>query len=871
MQSRRIRRTAGSPSRCCLSRWLGALSGAIIVSACGGGGSTVPDPPPVAAGFSIDVTPSDAIAFAASGRLLTVSVTRTGGFAADIAVALANPPQGVTAEPVVFSGTVASLPMQLVLDETVLPGTLALAIDGSGGGTSAQARPQLGVQAAQPRARERIAAALAANGIDRETSWLYRLYALAGDPRLPEAYLGSGSTEEDVGLFAQIEVALPQMTPAMQAAMRPFLVRPDHLESIYRRPGTSAISNASGSQRKHAAAAPASTCVAGRQWRSARSATIPIRVWSECYDDADLTTWSTNRADATMQVFEKVYAQMVTLMGAPRPDAGGDDGGGDDAIDVYIVGSYSLTRTTQAIDAAAIGDAYGYAKPAGPCQANAAGNQVCSGYLVLPAANAGTQLQRSTIIHEFFHVLQFARNASLAGVEEWFYEASARWVESHYDRELDWPAKVAFAKVHKPWFKTFMATDDSVSSTAVNHPYASYIWPFFLEQETGGNAIVGQVWRGLESARTAADEDRIIDGAYGFDANFHRFALRNVNEELLPGDPIPKAKRHVKLAGDGKFPDGSVKPRYLTSTLASGTEDQRAYLLGPWSANYARFLVDGQALPNRVEFDFSGLSNRGSLKLDALILTSTAAGDEWVSEPVPLNPDAKAVFCFELGRSTPTVRGEFKELRLVLSNSARDTFVSGNVVVRPTKKPCGVWEGTMDSSHDFDLAGVGTLTVTSSAQAAFAFDEANSDGGTQVFQVRSGNYNYRAYYDFPQRNPPCRTEQKASGAMHAQGESMDLSDGSTAGALATFLSVDGKPQYSNDRIVTFSTLTEVSNCNDNNLDVTTLLPNSTMALWVLEQQIYDIKLNGTTMQGTRSFPNGSGTSSYTWLLTKKTE
>ena len=865
--------------------WLSALLCAVMVSACGGGDGPAPAPSSPAAGFTVEVTPTDAIAFAGSGRRLTVSIKRTGGFAADVQVSLANPPEGVTAEPVTFTGEVASLPLQLVLDGSVAPGNLALSVDASGGGSSARATPQLAVQAAQARAQQKIAAALAANSIDRDTSLLYRLYALSGDPRLPDAYVGSGSAEEDLRLFAQIESALPRMSASMQAAMHPFLVRPDHADSIYRRPGTSARSGAlsvkSGQQRKAAAGPPPLECMAGAQWRSVRSTTIPLRVWSECYEDVGLTAWTTSKAEATLLVFEKIWTPMTKMMGlTPRLDVGADDNGGDEAIDVYIVGSYSLTREGKPINAVDLGDAYGFAQPSGPCEKNSAGNDICSGYMVLPAAKVGEPFQRSTIVHEFFHLLQFARNRTLAGVEEWFYEASARWVESHYDRTLQWPEKVALTKVHKPWFQKFSKADTSLDSTAnTDHAYASYIWPFFLEQENGGPEIIGKIWSTLESAKSLEDENKIIDAAYGFDANFHRFALRNVNEELLPGNPVPK--RYVQLAV-GQFPEVGAdkkckspscepRPTYLTSTLAVGTEDKRSYGLERLSAKYAQFLVNGEAPPNRVEFDFSGLSNRGSLKIDALIRTTSSPDDEWVSEPIPLNPDSKAVFCFELGKSTTTVRGEFKELRLVLSNSSMDTDIIGDVIVRPTKKPCGVWEGSVDSTQEIALKGAGTLTITSSAQAAFAFDETNSDSSTRVFQVRSGNYRYRAYYDFTQLNPPCRTEQTASGSMHPQGESMDLSDGSTAGALATFVSSDGKPQYTNDRVLTFTTLTEVSNCNDNHVDVTTLVPMSTMALWVLEQQVYDIKQDGSTMQGTRSFPNGSGTSAYTWLLTKKTE
>ena len=152
----------------------------LLLAACGGGDWGSDQPPPTA-GFSIEVTPASALAFAGSGRLLTVTLARSGGFTADVTVALSNPPAGVTAETLVFSDTIATPTLPVTLDDDVAAGNLRLALNASSGALSVGATAQLSVQAAQ------IANALAANSIDRDTALLYRLYALHGDPRLPEA------------------------------------------------------------------------------------------------------------------------------------------------------------------------------------------------------------------------------------------------------------------------------------------------------------------------------------------------------------------------------------------------------------------------------------------------------------------------------------------------------------------------------------------------------------------------------------------------------------------------------------------------------------------------------------------------------------
>ena len=883
-----------------LSAWL--LMPLLLVACGDGGGGATSDPPPPSAGFSIEVSPPSAVAFADSGRVLTVTLRRTGGFTADVRVALSNAPAGVTAEAVTFTGGVTSLSLPVRLASSVPPGTLALAFDASSGDSHVGATEQLSVKAAQARAQQMIAEALAANRIDRDTALLYRQYALAADPRLPDEFVGSGADEEDLALFNEIKQALPQMSAAMQAAMHPFMVRPDHPDSVYRRPGTTSTrtsstrSSALGARGGQALAnrvPAASDCVAGEQWRSMRSTKIPVRVWSECYEDPAKTGVATTQATSTMAVFETIWTPMTTLMGQPILDGdkvvdkdGNDvtDNGGDDAIDVYIVNSYSLTRDGKPINMAQVGGSLGYARPADPCSANRAGKETCTGYFVLPASHAGTAFQRSTITHEFFHILQFAHNAGLHG--GWFYEASARWSESHFDRKLEWPERVELKKVHEAWFGRFLKTDVGLDSPKDNHPYASYIWPFFLEQETGGSGIIGQIWTALEAAAGPADEDRIIDAAYGFDTNFHRFAVRNVNEKLEPGNPL--GKLYIDLAGEDKnnvkqFPDGKLdpyfKPKYVETTLVNGTEDTGYFLLGTLQAAYARYLVDRGAPPSRVEFDFTGLSNRDTLKIDALIRTTTLAGtDEWVSEPVPLESDGKAVFCFQAGASTPTVRGAFTEVRLVLANSSREHLVTGKVVTRPTKKPCATqWQGTIEYTQDAAETHVGgnsQSTTTITTQLAFEFDPNAVDLRT-VFRVRSGSFVYRQVDDRVDVGDRCHTVTTASGPLHPQLAVGDTSDGAVAGTLYTYVGAFGTPQYElshevgRPTVLGYTTATWNRYCSRG--DTSGSAAGFLMELWQTAGPPGDITEGGTVMQGTYSFPTGEGTISYKWLLTKKSE
>ena len=63
------------------------------------------------------------------------------------------------------------------------------------------------------------------------TGYLYRSYALWGDPRLPEQF--HGARIEDLMLGDAIIRAFPDLGADEQAMLLPFLVRPTHAESYW--------------------------------------------------------------------------------------------------------------------------------------------------------------------------------------------------------------------------------------------------------------------------------------------------------------------------------------------------------------------------------------------------------------------------------------------------------------------------------------------------------------------------------------------------------------------------------------------------------------------------------------------------------------
>jgi hypothetical protein len=215
--------------------------------------------------------------------------------------------------------------------------------------------------------------------------------------------------------------------------------------------------------------------------------------------------------------------------------------------------------------------------------------------------------------------------------------------------------------------------------------YSTYIWFYFMEQEVGPEAIAdiweafGQLDPGtIEQART------IIDAQLPFEEHFREFAVRNLNLDLEPGDPIDPDYGDL----DPRFPVGEVFPPLLV-----GAEDADAWLpivaeneeprrfsdrLRSLTARYYRFLPDPRG--GTLVLDFSSLAPADDLDVDALIKIE---GGAW--ERRRLEAGGAVTLC--LSESAEDV----EELYLVLSNHNRDLFsvVEGEFTAQVVAEPCG--------------------------------------------------------------------------------------------------------------------------------------------------------------------------------------
>ncbi|MEO8152458.1 MAG: hypothetical protein ABI605_05260 [Rhizobacter sp.] len=841
-----------------------------LVACGGGGGSDSASPPATAASasFALSVTPASLTVGPGEAARVEISLQRAAGFTDPVSVTLTQPPAGVTADTVLLSGTQTRAWLSIRLSADPVAGSvLKLPVTGTSGNASQGTSTTLTVGAPQPLAQARIAAALDAGTLDYGSSLLYRAYALLGDKRLPDAYLGSGSAEEDNALFDEITLRFAGLPAAVQDTLRPFIVRPADPLSAW---NAGATASAMGTlQRAHTLNAkradlPATTCAASSvasSWISQRSASYPVRVWAQCHGDSGYDAESSTQIGRTLAVLDKVYPSMTAVMGPPLPDLEG----GDNAIDFYLVdeGGY-VNRREENFRPLGLGSTYSdYAEtPTGKAH---------SAFVTMPRSVVYTSRFHNTVIHEFFHVLQKAHNGEFANQAvagkpntyelHWFVEASAAWASAHFDRTAaPWEdGRGAYVDAHRRFTQYFLPSFDALNASGSPHDYSAYIWPYFVEQETGGTGFMTSIWSSLESVASFEAADKAIASAYPFDTHFKRFALKNLNTQFLPGDPLPRSDRYVSL-DPAQFADDGKTPPITEASLVANQEFSHDLELKNLSARYLRLSVSNTSPQVRkVTVDLSGLQPASELDVQALVLTD----DGWLPAPIDLQP-GKAVFCFDKGPSTASLKGSFREIMLVVANHAlaKGSDVSGTLKVQPKAEPCAtLWEGTIQQVTR-SVMSAGTITITTTANVSFEFDAtAPAMAGELAFKLRAGTYTYDMLSDQPSRNPPCRGMTTGSGAMPLTPYLPFVPSGGSAN-----LSIFPETLQYGGSGLSVVPLTSTDNCNDRNVDVTTVDP-AAYVFWWTEHGVDTLSSDGNSIR--RSYTSPEAT--YDIRLDKKTE
>jgi hypothetical protein len=803
------------------------VAAALLLGACGGGES--PEPP--AAPFALRIGAASIAAPQDSRGTLRVGIERQPGFSAPIEIDLSGPPAGVGADAVVVQGEdEALLPMRF--GPEVATGPLVVVVQGTAGSTVATVTLGIEVEAPQPRSQQLIQAALEAGEIDLGTALLYRAYAAFGDAQLPERLVGSGPDEEDLSLMADIEQELPTSSPEVAAALQPYRVRPDDPASAFNlgQPPPAA---------QPTALTDSARCAGGsREWITQRSSAYPVRAWALCLGTPGRDETAQNDLFKILDVVDKAYGQMAALMGPAREDQYGDE-----AIDVYVVPP--AANVPRSGGDYAIEGVRGVTHPQPPFE-----GRTCSGHVMLPTWRLAQVDYELTVIHELFHVLQFAHNCRLSPY--WFTEASASWASVHFNRTV--PVSPADNKpLHRERFGNFQHSSDGLLSVAGDHEYYAYIWPLFMEQQ-GGEARIGYAWSHFEDVTSESAATAELDAVLGFKDNFRRFAVRNVDQELLPGNPV--TPRYQAL--DPTFPQAELPPSYEDYALAG--EGSFSYPLdaGALAARYVRLLVGESSSVQSVDLDWSSVSGRDHLDVDALIDN----GQTWISPPVALESDPRPRFCFDLGPANATRRGSFRELRLVFSNHAIEAgqVVSGPVRMKASENGCAGWSGEIRWSQQSSIAGISS-TASTVATVTFEPDTTapSSAPGVVNYRISTGVVSYHAEVT----TEACHEISTADVTMSSDATN---GEGATFASLSTFSTGD-TPQYGANTGATIGTIVVSGNCTPDGSDETVSHPNQMIPWWNLPGT-YDLKADATLMQEDVTTTTAEGGQRNSWTLHK---
>ncbi len=334
-------------------------------------------------------------------------------------------------------------------------------------------------------------------------------------------------------------------------------------------------------------------------------------------------------ADSVARIYDEVYNHMVNVLGYPAPPQDGFyPGSGDNKFDVYLVNLPSTYYGLTYLDSARID---------GPGTTRATAFQELDNdyQSILPYKNRPLDAVRVTCAHEFFHVIQFGldftetEEGTVAGVNgpAW-QEMSAVWSEEeNYTTINDYYYYLPYF-FSSPW-----ESIQSFPSLSSLHPYACGIFPMFLAQRYGKNAIrdiwlkCGQVPGPNFLLATNAVVDSITGGGSMATA-FREFALWNYFTGQRASQ-APSGVGYLERANYPMFNDGPTDPvmavwnNYPVSVLANNP-----YNPDHNGAFYLRF----QELPNIVYDTTYWNCNSGAFPncTDSSEVTDTTAGYDFI-------------------------------------------------------------------------------------------------------------------------------------------------------------------------------------------------------------------------------------------------
>jgi hypothetical protein len=389
----------------------------------------------------------------------------------------------------------------------------------------------------------------------------------------------------------------------------------------------------------------------------------PFTVWY-CAGDA------TGQRDAA--TVARVLDQVWPVMTQPEPDGLGpplapEANGG--RFSIYVTAPTAEVVLGECPDlCASVGDNYGLAVPVPPFIGSPSGAERSSAALIL---NKEIGVNDGTVIHEFFHALQYAHTTHIG----WIGETAATWAENYYRAREEVAGRIGFLRgfQNSPGTPLFQRGETL--------EYGAYVWLVWLAQRTNSASSVFGMWTALERATSENEEaitalvDRYLRRlGLGFKSSFKDFVVEDLDLNL--SRRVTPQLFCCGAFGDPDVPLG-LTPPFVRRPWTLGTAGRRTTVrLSPLSMQYEQVRAISRSV-GAVTVRSNGIRPWG----DVVVLARSATG--W--QRVDLQ-SGSVTFC------RFTNRGNVRRLFVIAANHDYRGAHSGSYTVSgeiacPSRRP----------------------------------------------------------------------------------------------------------------------------------------------------------------------------------------
>ena len=388
----------------------------------------------------------------------------------------------------------------------------------------------------------KIDAAVAAGKLDAATATLYRVYAIAGDKRLPAEYRGPLGDESTHSIISAAAEAFPTLPASVQRNLFPFFVPPAAARSAWGSPapkkpkkkakrsqlqgpvncnGFSSLEQESDFDGLYAgtwAGIPASdgnSVVHYVQWRPLRQSQDPAEVAAYARIAGEMTASGREAAQRFANAMPRIWDKLTHEFGPPQSDAGvACYNGGDGRFDVYVDGTGIIAANNW--DASSVSLPY---------------PQVGIFCTNRPAFVLIKRYEDEwTLAHEFMHALQFAHK----------YKSCAEPIKFWDEGGADWAANFVYPDSQREQTRAphnYLITDP-LGWAPINSSYG--YWPFWLmlERNGGGTGTLRSIFAAMENDQAVVAVDKAIPGGWAQQLPALLIALWNQDPIGKPGFPL---------------------------------------------------------------------------------------------------------------------------------------------------------------------------------------------------------------------------------------------------------------------------------------------------------------------------------------------